>query len=131
MKTTDVRAQLAYALRDDLLGPDADDPRDAAHLTETLSSPPSHWYLTGFLAPTGQKTEEKEDPEAGEDLQNGPDDPSDGEAEAPVARRPLFPSSIGVSLLVPSETKSLSLRLTYGDVPAGDGGGSPALQATG
>jgi hypothetical protein len=114
MKTTDVRAQLAYALRDDLLGPDADDPRDAAHLTESLSSPPSHWYLTGFLAPTGQRTEEKEDDEAGEDLQNGPDDPSDGEAEAPVARRPLFPSSIGVSVLVPRETKALSLRLTYG-----------------
>jgi len=114
MKTTDVRAQLAYALRDDLLGPDADDSRDAAHLTESLSSPPSHWYLTGFLAPTGQKTEEKEDDEAGEDLQNGPDDPSDGEAEAPVARRPLFPSSIGVSVLVPSETRSLSARVTYG-----------------
>ncbi len=114
MKTTDVRDQLAYALRDDLIGPDGDDPRDAAHLTESLSSPPSHWYLTGFLAPTGQKTEDKEDPEAGDDLQNGPDDPADGESEAPVARRPLFPSSIGISVLVPKESKSLSARVTYG-----------------
>ena len=114
MKTTDVRDQLAYALRDDLIGPDADDPCDAAHLTESLSSAPSHWYLTGFLAPTGQKTEDKEDPEAGDDLQNGPDDPSDGENDAPAARRPLFPSSIGVTVLLPKDCKSISARVTYG-----------------
>lgn len=35
MNSTDVRSQLVYALRDDLIGPDSDDPRDAAHLTET------------------------------------------------------------------------------------------------
>jgi hypothetical protein len=114
MKTTDVRDQLVYALRDDLIGPDVDDARDATHLTESLSSAPSHWYLTGFLAPTGQKTEDKEDPEAGEELQSALDDPSDGEAEAPVARRPLFPSSIGISVLVPKEAKTLKVCVTYG-----------------
>ncbi|MGO9833217.1 MAG: helicase, partial [Polyangiaceae bacterium] len=125
MKTIEVRDQLAYALRDDLIGPDVDEPRDAAHLTESLSSAPSHWYLTGFLAPTGQRTEDKEDPEAGDDLQNGPDDPSDGENEAPVARRPLFPSSVGATVLIPKESKALSVRVTYGTylpaAPTGDG----------
>jgi hypothetical protein len=114
VKTTEVRAQLVYALRDYLIGPDADAPSDSAHQTETLPSTPSHWYLTGFLAPTGQKTEEKEDPEAGDDLQSALDDPSDGEADAPVARRPLFPSSIGMSVLVRKETKALHVRVTYG-----------------
>src|SRR5580658_4242894 len=114
MKTTDVRSQLAYALRDDLIGPDLDDPRDAAHLQEALSSAPSHWYLAGFLAPTAQKPEEKEDDEANDDLTSAVDDPSDGEADAPVARRPLFPSSMGLSVLVPRDCITLNVRVTYG-----------------
>ncbi len=50
MNSADVRAQLVYALRDDLIGPDPDDPRDEAHQTESLDWAPSHWYLTGFPA---------------------------------------------------------------------------------
>ena len=98
MTSADVRARLVYALRDDLIGPAPDDPRDVIHQTESLESAPSHWYLTGFPAPTGQSSEGKEDPEAGDELQSAIDDPSDGEAEAPIARRPLFPSSIGRSV---------------------------------
>jgi hypothetical protein len=114
MKTTDVRSQLTYALRDDLIGPDADDPRDAVHLQEVLPSAPSHWYLAGFLAPTAQKPEDKEDAEANEEVSSAVDDPSDGEADAPVARRPLFPSSIGLSVLVPKDCTALDVRVTYG-----------------
>lgn len=114
MTSADVRAQLVYALSDDLIGPDPDDPRDTAHQTESLDWAPSHWYLTGFLAPTGQKTEDEEDPEGGDELQSSVDDISDAEAEAAVARRPMFPSSIGVSVLVPQECKTLSVRVTYG-----------------
>ena len=114
MTPADVRAQLVYALRDDLIGPDPDDPCDVIHQAESLDWAPSHWYLTGFLAPTGQSSEGKEDPEAGDELQSAIDDPSDGEAEAPVARRPLFPSSMGLSVLVPKGCGTLSVRVTYG-----------------
>jgi hypothetical protein len=120
MLTDDLRAQLVYALRDDLIGPDADDPRDAAHQTESLSSSPAHWYMTGFLAPTGQATEEKEDPEAGEDLDSALEGPEEGEADAPVAsRRPVFPSSLGLSLLVRPEATALQVRVTYGTYAPG------------
>ena len=99
MPPADLRERLVYALRDDLIGPDADDPRDAAHLTESLSSPPAHGYLTGFLAPTGQAVEEKEDPQADEGLDAAVEGPEEGEAEAPVAsRRPVFPSSMGMEV---------------------------------
>jgi len=114
MTSAAIRSSFLYVLRDDLVGPDADDPRDAGHGTETLTSAPSHWYLTGFLAPTGQKTEEKEDDEAGADLTSAVDEPADGEAEAPVARRPVFPSSIGLSVLVRAESKGLTVRVTFG-----------------
>lgn len=114
MLPADVRSQLVYALRDDLVGPSADDPRDAEHLTETLPSSPSHWYLTGFLAPTGQPEDEKEDETAAEEIDSGLDDADDGEPEAPPARRPVFPSSIGISVLVGPATKQLAARVTYG-----------------
>ncbi|MCC7539361.1 MAG: helicase [Deltaproteobacteria bacterium] len=114
MTPADARAHLVYALRDDLIGPDADDPRDEVHATETLPSAPSHWYLTGFLAPTGQSAEEKEDETADETIDSGLDSADDGEPEAPVARRPLFPSSIGISVLVPEATRSLEVRVTFG-----------------
>ncbi len=115
-----LRSQLVYALRDDLIGPDADDPRDTAHQTESLSSSPAHWYMTGFLAPTGQATEEKEDPEAGEELDAVVEGPEEGEADAPVAsRRPVFPSSFGLSVLVGQDAKTLAVRVTYGTYAPG------------
>lgn len=110
----DVREELVYALRDDLIGPDPDDRRDAAHLTETLSAPPSSWYLTGFLAPFEQKNEDKEDPEADETLDSALEGPEEGETEAPAARRPVFPSSIGLSVLIRPSVKHLHVRATYG-----------------
>jgi hypothetical protein len=42
------------------------------------------------------------------------DGPEEGEPEAPVARRPVFPSSIGFTVLVHAETKVLKARVTYG-----------------
>lgn len=109
-----VRAELVYALRNDLIGPDPDDPRDAPFAHETLSSSPSHWYLTGFLAPTGQKAEEKQDDEADDDLSSALDDAGEGESDVSAARRPMFPSSIGLSVLVRAACKRLTVRITYG-----------------
>ncbi len=109
-----IRAELVYALRNDLIGPDPDDPRDAPFARETLSSSPSHWYLTGFLAPTGQKTEEKQDEEADDELSSALDDAAEGETETSTARRPMFPSSLGLSVLVRAECKRLTVRVTYG-----------------
>ncbi len=109
-----VRAELVYALRNDLIGPDPDDPRDTAYAHETLSSSPSHWYLTGFLAPTGQKEDEKQDDQVDDELSSALDDASEGETDAPTARRPVFPSSIGLSVLVRPECKQINVRVTYG-----------------
>lgn len=119
MLPSDARAHLVYALRDDLIGPDAEDPRDAAHATETLSSSPAHWYLTGFLAPSGQKLEEKEDVTADETIDSAIDSADDGEPDAPVARRPVFPSSLGISVLIGPATRSLDVRVTYGTYAPG------------
>ncbi len=118
MKPVDVREQLVHALRSDLIGPNVDEPRDAAYLTETLPAPPSNWYLTGFLAPLVSNPELQhlvaQDETADEGIDSAQDSADDGEAEAPVARRPIFPSSIGLSVLVPADCHELGLRVTFG-----------------
>lgn len=118
LKAVEVRQQLVHALRSDLIGPNVDEPRDAAHLTETLPAPPSSWYLTGFLAPLVTHPEQQhlvaEDETADEGIDSGQDGAEDGEAEPPVARRPIFPSSIGMSVLVPADCQQLGLRVSFG-----------------
>ena len=110
MTPATIRSDLVDVLRDDLIGPEPDGP-DAA---ETLSTSPSHWYLTGFLAPTGQPIDEEQEAEAAETLDSAVDSADEGEAEAPVARRPVFPSSIGLTVLVHAATKALKVRISYG-----------------
>jgi hypothetical protein len=117
----EIRTRLVRALRDDLVGPEAEEPLDAGHLEEVLPSPPSHWYLTGFLAPLGQATEDKEDPEGDEELTSAMDDQDTGEPEPSAARRPVFPSSIGLSTLIVPATRSLVARVSYGTYAPGAG----------
>jgi len=110
-----VRDQLASALALDLVGPAPD---DAAHAEEVLPTAPSVWYLTGFLvpfeAPPGEREGDDADGELdGIDKARGGDDESAPEATA--ARKGLFPSSIGLSLLVPAEARSLTVTARWGD----------------
>ena len=109
-----VRQQLIEALRLDLVGPG---PRDA-QAAEVLDQAPSRFYLTGFLiprnAPAAQKAEENSQ---GDILDSGQAGSGDDEAtpEPPAARRATFPSSIGVSVLVPSDATELRVAARWGD----------------
>ena len=113
---TAVREHLVRALRADLVGPyDLDDPDNAA---EQLSLPPSRWYLTGFLAT--EDTCVNDDPDA-EDEAGAGDDVDDGASaatasEAPNKRPKLFPSSMGVSVLLPpGATGALGVTLRFAE----------------
>ena len=114
MNTKAVRSSLVAALRDDLIGPDPDASGGAAHATETLSSSPSTWYLAGFLAPTTQRVEDKQDEDADDGMDSALAGADEGEPDSPPARRPVFPSSIGLTVLVHRDAKSLKVRITYG-----------------
>ncbi len=110
-----VRDQLASALALDLVGPAPD---DAAHAEEVLPTTPSVWYLTGFLvpfeAPPGEREGDDADGEIdGIDKARAGDDESAPEATA--ARKGLFPSSIGLSLLIPAQARSLTVTARWGD----------------
>src|SRR5688500_6904814 len=107
MTSAQVRDALVDALKLDLVGPS---PEDASHFLEVLRDPPSRWYLTGFLVPFEGGDE---DDEAADQLdllarERAGDDEAPPEQQA-SARRAWFPSSLGLSLLVPAATRSLTV----------------------
>ena len=114
LSAAQVRGEIAKALPLDLVGPT---PGHALE-NETLPDPPSRFYLTGFLAPQGASEDDKSDPTSQEeiDVGGGGGAGEDEETpEKPTARRAFFPSSIGVSVLVPARASSLTCTVTWGD----------------
>ena len=115
----DVRADLVRALRLDLVGPAAQHARDAEYERERLPMSPSRWYLTGFLVPSGAPEEQKSDEASQEEMDLAGDADIDGDddqlPEQAPARRVLFPSSIGLSVLVPDGVTSIDAKACWGD----------------
>ena len=112
--SVEIRDSLVDALALDLVGPS---PGHALE-RETLEQPPSRWYLTGFLVPTGASLEQRSDEGATEqpdlfDARGGTDDAET--SEPPAARRVYMPSSLGISLIVPSASRALDVEVTWGD----------------
>jgi hypothetical protein len=111
-----VRAQLVQTLHADLVGPFAtsDDPLGPE---EVLPLAPSRWYLTGFLAPEGQRT--PDDPEADDDASASIEDESEEESqgsENESKQRRMFPASVGLSVLLPpGSTGSVEARLRFAE----------------
>src|SRR5262249_42647854 len=125
-----VRSQLVNTLGLDLVGPD----RGSDLLNEILPQAPSRWYLTGFLVPIDADEEQKADEAAVEgvdelsDAGGGDDAATPGPAAArrgrAARRRGVFPSSMGLSLLVPKEARELRVTVRWGDYrPQHVGGG--------
>jgi len=110
-----IRDQLTRALRLDLIGPEPDEPQAA----EILPLAPSRWYLTGFLAPWNAPATQKrdEDDTQGElELEaGGPGEDDEATPEPRAARRSHFPSSMGLSVLVPAEATELRVHVRWGD----------------
>ncbi|UJR84192.1 DISARM system helicase DrmA [Sandaracinus amylolyticus] len=127
LKPVDVRARLLAALEADLVGPFAAgipgiDPDEAWSSTETLTLPPSRWYLTGFLAPQGARAPEVDDLESnGGELGAGSESQAeDAGSEEPEAKRPVrFPASMGLSVYLPKAPSSardaLEVEVWYAD----------------
>src|SRR5262249_20658825 len=114
MHSIEVRRELVHALGLDLIGPDSASPL----LNEILPQAPSRWYLTGFLAPIDAPEPQKVDESAAEGMDELSDADGTDDAITPepaAARRAPFPSSLGLSLLVPKEAKELRVTVRWGD----------------
>ncbi|MCE7875622.1 helicase, partial [bacterium CPR1] len=113
-----MRSRLVEALRLDLVGPCPDEAAHQAYEREILPQTPSQWYLTGFLVPSDTKLPYKSDPDADETLDlldeiGGGDD--ENEPEPASASKGIFPSSMGLSILVSAETTTLEAIVRWGD----------------
>ena len=115
-----VRLDLLRAIRLDLVGPvPACHPYDAPYADERLPMSPARWYLTGFLVPRDAPEEQRSDEASQDELDLAGDADAEGdEDKAPdkgPARKPQFPSSLGLSALVPASTTELEATVTWGD----------------
>ena len=125
MNAAGVRAEMVRRLRRNLIGPSEADDHDL--LAERLppGENPSRWYLAGFIAPSGELTQE---PAADSEWDEVDGILSDVEAfgaggaagdhdepEAPAARRRFLPSSIGLSTMVDPRVRALEVAIDWGD----------------
>ena len=101
MKAVEVRDQLVDVLRLDLIGPEP----GSALEKELLPTPPSRWYLTGFLIPFEAPDSQRSDETADDQLDLIPPESKAGDDESTPetasARKAPFPSSMGLSCLLP------------------------------
>ena len=128
MTAADVRARLTHALRLDLIGPEPEEPQ----ASEVLAFPPSRWYLTGFLVPWTAAAKQKQDDDDQGELEiteaAAQGDEDDTPAEPPAARRGHFPSSLGISLLVPADATELRVTARWGDYTPEEVGAKPDVE---
>lgn len=113
--SAEVRTRLIEALQLDLVGPTAD---DIDHAEEILPQAPSLWYLTGFLVPYEASFQQRSDDTGDDELdQLSRTGTGDDEAvpEAASARKAFFPSSMGLSFLVPQNTTELDVTVQWGN----------------
>ena len=117
-----VRRRLVEALRLDLVGPPADHPLADERLPGWVR--PSNWYLTGFLIPSGMPPERCADDDEDDDFDaEVPDEAGLSEEsgeDRKAAKKGFFPSSIGLSFLVPAEARRLVATVRWGDYAQGE-----------
>jgi hypothetical protein len=110
LPATAARSSLVAALKADLVGP-----FDSGAPEELLPIAPSRWYLTGFLAPQGDR--ETKDPTADDELGVGPDeeDENDDAPEPEPKQKSAFPASLGLSVFLPKAAgKDQTIEVSVG-----------------
>ena len=116
MNSCDVRDRLVEALTLDLVGPWAGHTLADERLPGWVR--PSNWYLTGFLIPTGTQPEKSADADEDDDLGEIPERAGlaeESNEERKAAKKGFFPSSMGLSFLVPQTADRLSVAVRWGD----------------
>lgn len=120
---TQVRDALTHALDLDLIGPGPGD----EHAEERLPGweRPSTWYLTGFLVPTGTPAAQRSDDDADDDYEaevpDQPGLPEESVQQGKRSKRTYFPSSMGLTFLVPQAAAAIRVTATWGDYRRGKG----------
>src|SRR5437867_9391945 len=111
-----VRERLVEARKADLVGPWTGHALAEERLPGWVR--PSNWYLTGFLIPSGTPPEKSADADEDDDLGEIPESAGlaeESNEERKAAKKGFFPSSMGLSFLVPREARDLTVTVRWGD----------------
>lgn len=118
MNEREVRRRLVEALEADLIGPFVHDSHPQGG-QEVLPIAPSRWYLTGFLAPAGNRVPDADDQDSIDGgLASGSESQAeDAGTEEPEPKRPVrFPASMGLSVfLPPGKDDAIDVDVWYAD----------------
>lgn len=123
MQSAEIRDDLIETLRMNLVGPWPEGPNQH----EVLRHKPSSWYLTGFLVSQNAPEEEKQSPDATEELEEqvasegGEAGEEEDQPEKTAQGRNYYPSSMGLSFLLGPGAKSVTFTATWGEYRAGSG----------
>jgi len=112
----EVRERLVEALRLDLVGPSNQHALAEERLPGRIR--PSNWYLTGFLIPSGTPPEKSTDADEDDDFNEISESAGlaeESNEERKAAKKGFFPSSMGLSFLVPQATTELIVTVRWGD----------------
>jgi len=112
----EVRERLVEALRLDLVGPGPGHPFGEERLPGWVR--PSNWYLTGFLIPSGSPPAKSADADEDDDFELVPESAGlseESSEERKAAKKGYFPSSMGLSFLVPEAARALDVAVRWGD----------------
>ena len=126
----EVRERLVEALNLDLIGPRAGHDLASERLPGWVR--PSNWYLTGFLIPAGAPPMQSADADEDGDLDEMPHSAGLAEEstdERKAAKKAFFPSSMGLSFLVPGDSDTVSVTVRWADyalAPIENAEGKPA-----
>ena len=121
----EVRERIARTLRRDLIGPGPDD-ADLEFERLRSNENPSRWYLTGFIAPAEEPLDAvADDPLQQEEMEHEADTPDvagsggaagdNQEPDAPNTKRRFLPSSMGLTVLLPTDVKEIEVNVSWGD----------------
>lgn len=126
MTAAGVRDEIVRKLRRNLIGPSEAEDADLAAERLPAGENPSRWYLTGFIAPSGELTAVPAAEDAGVEEDDGFFPEPDGfgaggaagdhdEPETTAARRRFLPSSIGLSAMLDPAVSRLDVTVSWGD----------------
>ena len=121
LSPADVREGITDALRLDLVGPWPGHSFADERLPGWIR--PSNWYLTGFLIPFGTSADRSSDADEDDDVEEIPESAGlseESNEDRKAAKKAYFPSSMGLSFLVPAGTQALSVRVCWGDYVPGE-----------
>lgn len=113
MNSSNVRENILNAIQLDLIGPNSQS--EEKYLKEILSTPPSMFYLTGFLVPKDRRISVDIEDDGAENAPDELEETSDSSGNETNALLRKYPSSMGLSFLATKSTTEFAVQCSWGE----------------